>query len=60
MSMMSAPASASAAACATAARTEPLCRPPSLKESGVTLRMPITFGGGGGTARARGWRTPVR
>ena len=40
-SMMSAPASAMRRACATAAAT-PACRPPSLNESGVTLRMPMT------------------
>ena len=40
-SMMSAPAAASALACATAA-PRLACRPPSLKLSGVTLRMPMT------------------
>jgi hypothetical protein len=43
MSMMSAPVRRSAMPCATAASTLAY-RPPSEKESGVTLRTPITTG----------------
>ena len=43
MSRMSAPASTSASQCANAAWVDLYC-PPSEKESGVTLTMPITLG----------------